>query len=208
MKTLLVFAHPITEGSFNHALKKVAQSQLRDLKISDLYGMQFKAAADWDDFQGEGFSPHYAVAQKEAYLQDAFTKDIKQEQERLLWCDLLILQFPLWWFNAPAILKGWMDRVLAKGFAYDKGQWFEQGLLKGKKAMLVLTTQSSESSYAPKGVHGPIEEYLKPLEHTLNFVGISLEAPFVAYGVDDAPDALKQEYLERYRNILAQLAEK
>ena len=46
----------------------------------------------------------------------------------------IILHFPLWWFGVPAILKGWFDRVLVKGFAYDAGKVFATGLLRGKTA--------------------------------------------------------------------------
>ena len=46
------------------------------------------------------------------------THDIAREQDKLRWADTVILQFPLWWFSMPAILKGWIERVYAYGFAY------------------------------------------------------------------------------------------
>lgn len=196
--TLLVYAHPLN-GSFNDALREVAKAHLPNLQISDLYAMSFKAVADWRDFQGDQFPLQYTAAQKEAFLREAFADDIQKEQEKLLWCDLLVLQFPLWWFGAPAILKGWLDRVLAKGFAYDQGKWFEQGLLKGRRAKLVLTTQSLATSYCAEGIHGPIEPFLQPLHHTLKLVGFSLEKPFIAYGVDGGSADLRQSYLDQYR---------
>ena len=205
MNTLLVFVHPLKTGSFNHALKQIAEAEVENLLVSDLYAMDFKAAADFDDFEGEGFQRQYTLAQKEACIQNRFTADIKQEQDKLLWCDLLILQFPLWWFSTPAILKGWLDRVLAKGFAYDKGQWFEQGLMKGKKAILVITTQSGQEAYSPQGVHGPIDMYLSHLHHTLKLVGFSIETPFIAYGVDGGSIELRQSALKEYQKKLAHL---
>lgn len=208
MKTLLVFAHPLKEGAFNHALKEIAQETFKHLKISDLYAMHFKAGADWDDFQGEGYPLQYTLAQKEAFSQGRFAADIQQEQEKLLWCDLLLLQFPFWWFSAPALLKGWLDRVLAKGFAYDKGKWFEQGLMRGKKAKLVLTTQSGSDSYSSEGVHGPIDPFLMPLHHTLKLVGFSLEKPFIAYGVDGGSLELRKSALDHYQKELFQLTKK
>jgi putative NADPH-quinone reductase len=202
MKTLLVFAHPLQAGSFNHALKEIAQKKLPSLQISDLYALHFKACADWKDFQLDHPPLQYSLAQKEALTKKALAQDIVQEHAKLLWCDRLILQFPLWWFSIPAILKGWLDRVFVKGFAYDKGQWFESGLMKGKLAKLVLTTQSDEGSYAPGGVHGPIDAYLKPIHHTLKLAGFSIEPPFIAFGVDGGTDALRKSYLTQYEKAL------
>ncbi len=205
MKVFLVFAHPLKSGSFNHALKEIAEEELSPLHVSDLYAMKFKSTADWDDFLCSDLPLQYTQAQKEAFSNHCIAQDIAREQEKLLWCDLLILQFPLWWFSAPAILKGWIDRVLSKGFAYDKGKWFDQGLMRGKKAMLALTTQSGESNYSPNGVHGPIEHFLKPIHHTLKLVGFEVESPFVAYEADGGTDALRQATLTRYRTDLKKL---
>jgi NAD(P)H dehydrogenase (quinone) len=71
----------------------------------------------------------------------------KAEIDKLLWADALILQFPLWWFAMPAILKGWVDRVFAYGFAYGVGEhsdrrWgdrYGEGTLAGKPAMPIVT---------------------------------------------------------------------
>ena len=62
------------------------------------------------------------AASKKAFDADVLTDDAKTEIEKLLWADTLILQFPLWWFSMPAILKGWVDRVFAYGFAYGVGE--------------------------------------------------------------------------------------
>ena len=45
--------------------------------------------------------------------------EIHAEQQKLLDADLIVLQFPLWWYNLPAILKGWIDRVFTSGFGFD-----------------------------------------------------------------------------------------
>jgi NAD(P)H dehydrogenase (quinone) len=57
--------------------------------------------------------------------------------------DLLILQFPIWWFGMPAILKGWADWVLARGFAYVAGRKYDTGMFRGKTAMVAATTGTS-----------------------------------------------------------------
>ncbi|WP_367133458.1 MULTISPECIES: NAD(P)H-dependent oxidoreductase [Streptomyces] len=83
------------------------------MQVSDLYAMKWKAALDADDFPGHpGDRPLAVMSDSErATPAGRLTPDVAAEQEKLRWSDAVILQFPLWWFSAPAILKGWIDRV-------------------------------------------------------------------------------------------------
>ena len=122
MKVLLVFAHP-EPRSLNGALCEVAIKELKtqghEVQVSDLYADRWKSAVDRADFPllapNARFKP--ASASKEASAANALSEDVRAEIDKLLWADALILQFPLWWFAMPAILKGWVDRVFAYGFA-------------------------------------------------------------------------------------------
>jgi putative NADPH-quinone reductase len=67
---------------------------------------------------------------------------------------LLIFQFPMWWFGMPAILKGWVDRVMVRGFAYAKGRKQDTGMFKGRRAMICTTTGTAASLYQPDGIDG------------------------------------------------------
>jgi putative NADPH-quinone reductase len=88
-----------------------------------------------------------AAASKKAFEANALKEDVRAEIEKLLSADALIFQFPLWWFAMPAILKGWVDRVFAYGFAYGVGErsdkrWGDRyggGTLAGRRAMLIVT---------------------------------------------------------------------
>ncbi|KAM5268045.1 ribosyldihydronicotinamide dehydrogenase [quinone]-like isoform 2-T3 [Hipposideros larvatus] len=62
---------------------------------------------------------NYGVEALEACKKRSLTSDIIDEQTKVQEADLVIFQFPLYWFSTPAILKGWMDRVLCQGFAFD-----------------------------------------------------------------------------------------
>ena len=164
MKVLLVFAHP-ERNSLNGALRDVAvaelQAQGHEVRVSDLYADGWKAAVDRSDFPDVGHDERLRVAgaSGEAFAAGALTEDVKAEQEKLLWADTLILQFPLWWYSMPAILKGWVDRVYAFGFAYGVGErsdthWgdrFGEGTLAGKRAMLIVTVGGWATHYAPRG---------------------------------------------------------
>ncbi|TIU91871.1 MAG: NAD(P)H-dependent oxidoreductase, partial [Mesorhizobium sp.] len=127
MKVLLVFAHP-EPRSLNGALRDVAirelEAQGHEVLISDLYADGWKSEVDCADFPSwppeERLLP--AAASKKAFATNTLTGDVKAEIDKLLWADTLILQFPLWWYAMPAILKGWVDRVYAYGFAYGVGE--------------------------------------------------------------------------------------
>jgi NAD(P)H dehydrogenase (quinone) len=175
-----------------------------EVRLSDLYAMRFNPVADWDDFKdfNQLLPRQYSVIQRDAYLNTRLADDIVVEQGKVLWCDSMLFQFPLWWFGFPAIMKGWCDRVLAAGFAYDKEKWFATGLLRPRKAMLSVTTQSPMSSYQLAGMHGDIQQYLKPMQHTLQFAGLTLLEPFVAYEVMNEDAQARKNYLIDFKNHL------
>ncbi len=203
MKVLLVFAHPESK-SLNGALRDVAVKELRaeghEVRISDLYADDWKSAVDRADFPSwptdERFLPAYAS--QKAFLGGTLTADVKSEIDKLLWADMLILQFPLWWYTMPAILKGWVDRVYAYGFAYGVGEhsdqrWgdrFGEGALAGKRAMLIVTTGGWEEHYSARGVNGPIDDLLFPINHgILYYPGYDVLPPFLVHRVDRFTEA-------------------
>lgn len=210
MKILYCYAHP-NEKSFNAMLKDTAlqlfENHKVDIMVSDLYAMQFQALASWNDFNEDLASEsHYFLAQHAALQQQGLSTDITQEIEKIQWADHLIFQFPLWWFSVPAILKGWFDRVLVKGFAYDAGKIFENGLLQGKTASLVVTTQSPESAYQLDGVHhATIDAFLKHIHHTLHFVGMKTLDPFVMFNAFQLSAERTEEVVAAYQRYLQQV---
>ncbi len=209
MKILLVYAHP-ERKSFNAAMMDTAVSTLKadghEVKVSDLYAMNFKAAADGGDFSGRA-NPEYLnliIEQKNACAQGKVSRDIQDEQDKVRWADFLLFQYPLWWFSTPAILKGWFDRVLMTGFSWDFGKLYAQGLLAGKKGMLSVTTGGPQDAYAQSGLHGwDIEQVLHPVNHgVLYFCGIQPLPSFVAYAVFQVTDQERKQYLEDYKKRL------
>jgi len=198
MKVLIVYAHP-ESTSLNGALRDVAvqeiEAQGHEVRVSDLYAMDWKAEINRADFPSLGADQRVQVApaSAQAFASNTLTADVKTEQDKLLWADVLILQFPLWWFSMPAILKGWVDRVYAFGFAYGVGEQSErrwgdrygEGTLAGKRAMLVVTTGGWEEHYSARGINGPIDDLLFPINHGILFYpGYSVLPPFVAHRVD------------------------
>lgn len=209
MNILYVYAHP-NPASFNHALKENALGFFKHnnipVEVSDLYANHFKATADWNDFLVEEPNTQYFLAQQAAFQHQQLTPDIHTELEKIAKADHIIFQFPLWWFSTPAILKGWLDRVLVKGFAYDAGKVFENGLLKGKTASLVVTTQSPESAYQLDGLHeADIHSFLHPIHHTLRFVGIKPLSPHVVYAAFNLDTSQQTKIIADYEDYLKNL---
>ncbi|SDV46811.1 NAD(P)H-dependent oxidoreductase [Chitinasiproducens palmae] len=195
MNVLIVYAHP-EPRSLNGALRSETVSHLRSrghhVQVSDLYAMNWNAVVSPADSRapqgGARFDP--SLASRDAYEAGLQADDIAAEQEKLRWADVLILQFPLWWFSMPAIMKGWVDRVYAYGFAYGVGEhsdthWgdrYGEGTLAGKRAMLLVTTGGWASHYAPRGVNGAIDDLLFPIQHGILFyAGFDVVPPFVVY---------------------------
>jgi len=199
MKVLIVFAHPEPK-SFNGALKDTAVSTLKEqgheVQVTDLYQLRWRPELGLEDFVGERLDPDFLdLSAEQEHMFGASTKpppDVYAEQQKVLWCDLIIFQYPMWWFGMPAILKGWVERVYAYGFAYGRGEhsdrhWgdrYGQGLMAGKRAMLVVTTGGWATHYEPRGVNGPIEDLLFPIHHgILYYPGFQVLPPFVTYRI-------------------------
>ena len=209
MKALIVYAHPEPK-SFNGAMKDLAVSTLKEqgheVRISDLYEMSFKAPLERNDFRELANLElvNYVMELKNAYEKQKLTDDVRKEQEKLLWADFVILQYPLCWFSVPAILKGWFDRALATGFAWDFGRMYDKGLLAGKKGMVSVATGGPEAIYSPNAPHGwDINQIVYPVDHgVLYFCGIQPIPPFVAYAVFQAGDDVRKQCLQDYKKRL------
>ncbi|MFJ5885536.1 NAD(P)H-dependent oxidoreductase [Kitasatospora cineracea] len=197
MKTLIVHAHPEPK-SLNGSLKDHAVSVLEaaghQVRVSDLYAMGWKAAADAADYGPHASSPlKVPLDSGRAFEAGELTADVRAEQEKLLWADTVILQFPLWWYTMPAILKGWVDRVFTYRFAYGVGEHsdtkygerFGEGTLVGRRALLSVTVGGPASHYAARGINGPIDDLLFPIQHgILHYPGLEVLPPFVVHGTD------------------------
>ncbi|CZF84569.1 MULTISPECIES: NAD(P)H-dependent oxidoreductase [Grimontia] len=149
-RVLVLFAHPSQRRSeVNSPLFKVAQS-VEGVTTVDLYGEY----------------PDYHI-------------NIDLEQKRLLEHDVVIFQFPLYWYSTPSILKEWQDLVLEYGFAYGS-----DGIaLCGKQFLCAITAGGMEGAYKADGFNQfKIRDLLSPLEQMANLTGMKYLAPFALFG--------------------------
>jgi len=190
MNILLVFAHPEPQ-SFNGAMLRTAITTLEaaghQVQVSDLYAQPFEPVSDRHNFTTVQDAAYFKQQREELYAtaHHGFATDVEAEWQKLAWCDVLIWQFPLWWFGVPAVLKGWVDRVFAMGRAYGAGQIYENGVFRGKRALLSLTTGSGSpaEAYQPGGLQGDLLGILRPIHRGMfQFTGFTVLAPHVVYG--------------------------
>ncbi|WP_457324240.1 NAD(P)H-dependent oxidoreductase [Roseateles sp. P5_E11] len=204
---LILYAHPEPALSFNAAMRDAASRQLAELGyevvVEDLYQRGFAAVAGAGDFTSLTDAPRFGLVheQRHAHPTGAYAADILRAQSLILAADLIVLQFPYWWYGPPAILKGWIDRVLTHGFAYTDDYLFDTGLLAGRRAMVAMTTGGSrEELAADSGTTGSVENNLKPITGgVLGFVGMDVLPSFVAYSPASLSQAGREALLDEFR---------
>lgn len=208
MNVLIVYAHP-EPRSFNRALKDLAVEVLEgaghQIQVSDLYAQRFNPAGGSEDVLARADPDyfHYQREQASAGSAGLFTPELKAEMDKLAWADMVIFQFPLWWFSLPAILKGWVDRVFAMGFAYGMAQSYESGVFRGKRGMLSFTTGGPARAYLSSARNGNMDDLILHIQRgMLYFVGMEVLPPFIAYGASRCTPEERAAYLEAYRQRL------
>jgi len=212
LNVLIVYAHH-EPTSFTAAMKNVAVQTLEGdghaVTVSDLYAQGFSAVAQkWDFVTTSGNHFNYMNEQKHAAkLEMAFSPDIIGEIQKIQAADTVLFITPIWWFSVPAILKGWFDRVLAMGVAWDTGRFYENGMMRGKQAMLLACGGHPAEYYKVNGRHqANPNQMLHPINHgTLAFCGFNVHEPFIALNVISATDASREKALKdlefRVKNI-------
>jgi NAD(P)H dehydrogenase (quinone) len=206
MRVFIVHAHPEPK-SFNGAMTRTAREALtaagHEVVVSDLYAMGFNPVSDRRNFVTVADPAYYRQQNEEAHAvaHDGLAADITAELAKLDWCDTLILQFPLWWFGLPAMLKGWIDRVFVSGGrVYGGGKWYDNGVFAGKRAMCALTIGGPASMYSEHGLSGPIGSILYPVNHgMLYFTGFTVVEPFLVHAPVRISAEDRAAHLARYR---------
>lgn len=125
---LIVYCNPNPKSlsaAYRDAIVQWTELTGNNVNVRDLYQIGFNPVLEMSDFD----------AQKRGQIPE----DVKVEQDYVKWADLLTFIYPIWWAGMPALLKGYLDRVLTRGFAYrmkeEVGQF--EGLLTGKKVVIL-----------------------------------------------------------------------
>lgn len=144
-RTLLLLAHPNIEKSVGNKTVIDTVKDLKNIEIRDLTS-----------------------------LYPDFNINVKAEQEALALADLIILQYPIYWYNMPPILKQWFDKVLTYGFAFGTGS-----KIAGKSLMASVTAGSPEHAYQK----GEMERILLPIKASAAFCKLNYLPHVASYGI-------------------------
>jgi NAD(P)H dehydrogenase (quinone) len=176
-----ILAHPDT-NSLNHALFRDGIEHLREQGVAvtgvDLYAEEWNPLLTDSDTVGVSGST-LSERQHTATTHNLLPDDVARQQQLVTAADIVIVQFPLWWYAMPAILKGWFDRVFTNGFAFgirdDNGRVrkYGDGGLVGRRLLPIVTAGDRPEALGPRGISGHITEVLWPLLHgTAHYTGM------------------------------------
>ncbi|HCB12414.1 MAG TPA: flavodoxin family protein [Gammaproteobacteria bacterium] len=190
MNVLIIYAHPNLH-SFNRAILEVVEATLHErghtTQVHDLYQMQFRCILDDEDL----------LRNWRGVLSD----DVQREQEAVRWAQGLVLIYPIWWFGPPAILKGWIDRVFTRKFAFDINASGMQGLLTHERALILNTLGGDEAIYQKERWH---ELLVRPIaEGVLGACGVRNVGYQAFYQVLSVSRTERQAMLDKVRTLAA-----
>ncbi|MGM0581674.1 MAG: NAD(P)H-dependent oxidoreductase [Bacteroidota bacterium] len=185
-KILLINGHPDKE-SFNFGLseayKKGAEksgAELREIKIREL-----------------DFNPNLQFGYRK---RTELEPDLLEAQENLKWADHIVWVYPVWWGSVPAIMKGFLDRVLLPGFAFKKKEdslWWDK-YLKGKTSRLICT-MDQPTWYYSLYYGAPSHKMMKKL--TMQFVGVK-SVKITAIGpIRLSSDKFREKWLKKVERL-------
>lgn len=174
-RILVLFAHPMIHRSNVNKALIAGIADLEDVTIHDLYAHY----------------PDYDV-------------DVVQEQNLLDTHDIIIFQFPLYWYAPPPILKVWQDMVLQYGYSYGQSGH----ALLNKKFMNVVTAGATQSAYSETGKNRfALTDFLKPIEQMAVFNGMRYLPPYIIYGAYRIRKRDIIYHVDEYRTLLIGLRE-
>ncbi|WP_165089793.1 NAD(P)H-dependent oxidoreductase [Neisseria yangbaofengii] len=132
--------------------------------------------------------------------------DVASEQQALLTADVIVWQFPFYWYSLPALLKKYLDDVFLHGFAHGS-----TAKLGGKKLLLSFTTGAPEQAYIADAM-GNIDDLLLPLKSTAKLCNLEWLPPVYTHGISyiartdqNALDAQRSQAKQHAERVIAQL---
>jgi glutathione-regulated potassium-efflux system ancillary protein KefG len=172
---LVLLSHPALHRSRVNAALLGAARERADVTVHDLY-------------------KHYPD----------FLIDVDAEQKKLIAHRLIVLQYPMYWYATPALLKEWMDTVLLHGFAFGRGGT----KLHGKTLLVAASTGGDQDAYHASGMNRfTMMELLRPMEATANLCGLTWADPFIVHDAIHLNAAGRTEAAVAYDARLSSLIE-
>ncbi|MCD8131404.1 MAG: NAD(P)H-dependent oxidoreductase [Lachnospiraceae bacterium] len=187
MKTTIIYAHP-WEDSFNNAVLKEAEKAAGDYKLIDLYA--------------DGFNPVMSKEELAVYSRGKFLDPLVAKYNRILDdTDRIIFIFPIWWYDMPAILRGFLDKVMLEGSAYTTGA---AGLIPVRdiSQTYIFTTSSTPTDVLMDTFGDPVHNAM--ISATFQIVGFQNAVWKNLGAIDASRPQERQEFLDEVRRMLEQ----
>lgn len=193
MKTLVVIAHPEAKSLCAEFARRGA-SRMRsegEVRIVDLYAEDFDPVIRPSHFPSRASTDRFEpmVEQARQAATGEVSADVARHQSALEWSDRLLIVFPLWWWSMPAILKGWVDRVLSTDFAYGSRD------LKGRIVMLCTTAETKAERFAASDERNPLHHIERGI---LKYCGFEVAPSFVAADIYSVSDEHREKLLTEF----------
>lgn len=188
MKNLIIYAHPY-DKSYNSSILQQLTNKLKESKQT----------VDIINLYKDNFNPVLKEEELALYSQGKFLDPmVKDYQTRVNNADRLFFIFPVWWYDIPAILKGFLDKVLLKDWAYEIS---ETGIPKGKltfiKKATIISTMKSPKWYYWLLYRNSIKHSF--IKGTLKFCGIKNIQWMNITNIENMGDKKRKQWLEKIR---------
>jgi len=185
MSVLIVTAHPDPDALTASVARAMAEGARRT-----------GAACTVVDLAAEGFDPRYTTADRAAFHgTGALPEDVRREQARIDTANALALVFPVYWWSMPALLKGWIDRVFSRGWAYSDGDGRVVGLLRQRPVHLVALAAGDQDGFDRHGHTAALHSQI--VRGIFGYCGLRSVTTTMLFGVDNGDGALIADHLRR-----------
>jgi NAD(P)H dehydrogenase (quinone) len=197
MKISVILAHP-DQKSFNHAIAQTVVEQLErnghDISFHDLYAEKFDSVLTVKEIPQNALLP----------------ASIRGHCEEIGQAEGIVIVHPNWWGQPPAILKGWIDRVIRPGVAHeflvgDSGEGIPKGLLKAKSA-IVFNTSNTDPEREQRVFGDPLETIWRNCVFGLCGVSTFFRRTFGV--MVTSTEGQRREWLDEVRRTIDQLFSK
>ncbi len=184
MHHLIISAHP-SEKSFSNYLANILYAKSKEYGWNSLWTNLYKA----------DFNPVLSPSDLQLLKDGETPLDIYSEQQKIVKADIISIIYPLWWATFPALLKGYIDRVLTNGFAYTYGESGATGLLTDKKVIIHTTMGNTVEEYEQKGL---IDAFKRSQgEEVFGFCGMEILGHNFYPQITIADEPQRNKYIEK-----------
>ena len=194
MKTYVVYCHPTPESLTSAVRDRAVAALLADghqVRVADLYADEFE--------------PTMSLDERLTHQEPQHRPELTDYCDSLRWCDALVFIYPTWWSGEPAMLTGWLDRVLVRGIAWDlsrNGKRVTGQLTNIRRVVTITTHGSSKFLNIVEGQSGRrvIGRAVRVLCHRF-----ARTTWLAMYNVDRASDADRTAFLDRVERRMHRL---